>query len=149
MSNQRTGGSDLFPAGYVEDGILFSVTFEKYSDGSVYLLDADALPTWVNLFNNDQGKREYNILPLDYDRVEEWKTLFGISDKTFAAAEKSYNRTMGLVGEGLEECKAWLDQEKIDREQYYYDLAFFPEKFATEATEAVTEPAEETTAPAA
>ena len=113
------------------------------------LLDADALPTWVNLFNNDQGKREYNILPLDYDRVEEWKTLFGISDNTFAAAEKSYNRTMGLVGEGLEECKAWLDQEKIDREQYYYDLAFFPEKFATEATEAVTEPAEETTAPAA
>ena len=149
VSNQRTGGSDLFPAGYVEDGILFSVTFEKYSDGSVYLLDADALPTWVNLFNNDQGKREYNILPLDYDRVEEWKTLFGISDNTFAAAEKSYNRTMGLVGEGLEECKAWLDQEKIDREQYYYDLAFFPEKFATEATEAVTEPAEETTAPAA
>ena len=149
VSNQRTGGSDLFPAGYVEDGILFSVTFEKYSDGKVYLAGADALPTWVNKFNNESGKLEYNILPLDYDRVDEWQTLFGISENTFSAADKSYHRTMDLVGAGLEECLTWLAEEKVEREQYYYDLAFFPEKFATEATEASTEPVTETTSPAA
>ena len=38
VSNQRTGISDLFPAGYTEDGALFTVTFEKYSDGKVYHL---------------------------------------------------------------------------------------------------------------
>lgn len=149
VSNQRTGGSDLFPAGYVEDGILFSVTFEKYSDGKVYLAGADALPTWVNKFNNESGKLEYNILPLDYDRVDEWQTLFGISENTFSAADKSYHRTMDLVGAGLEECLTWLAEEKVEREQYYYDLAFFPEKFAAEPTEASTEPAAETTAPVA
>ncbi len=147
VSNQRTGGSDLFPAGYVEDGILFSVTFEKYSDGTVYLAGAEALPTWVNKFNNENGKLEYNILPLDYDRFSEWQTLFGISENTLSSAEKSYNRTMDLVGAGLEECQTWLAEEKGEREQYYYDLAFFPEKFAAEATEEVTQPVTEATEP--
>jgi len=145
VSNQRYG---QFPAG-AEDGILFSVTFEKYSDGTVYLAGADVLPTWVNLFHNENKKREYNILPLDYDRVDEWQTLFGINEATFANADKSYHRTMDLVGAGLEECVTWLAEQKVQREQYYYDLAFFPEKFATEAAEAPTQPAAETTAPAA
>ncbi len=138
LSNQRTGGSDLFPAGYVEDGILFSVTFEKYSDGTVYLAGAEALPTWVNKFTNENGKLEYNILPLDYERLEEWQTMFDIGETTAKAAEKSYKRTMDLVGGGLEECQTWIGEEKAEREQYYYDLAFFPEKFAAEATEAPT-----------
>ena len=143
VSNQRTGGSQLFPNGYVEDGILFSVTFEKYSDGTVYLAGADALPTWVNKFNNDRGKNEYNILPLDYDRVEEWQEMFDIGDTTYSAAQKSYERTMGLVGEGLTECQEYLAQEKTEREDYYYDLAFFPEKYATEATQPAAEEATE------
>ena len=54
---------------------------------------------------------------------------------------------MGIVGEGLEACQTYLDQAKMDREQYYYDLAFNPEKLATEApAETVVE---ETTLPAA
>ena len=62
-------------------------------------------------------------------------SLFEINDHTFNACEKSYNRTMEIVGAGVEACQTWLAQEKADREQYYYDLAFFPEKFATQATE--------------
>lgn len=149
VSNQQLGNIKSITTAHTEDGILFSVTFEKYSDGTVYLAGADALPTWVYKFTNENKKLEYNILPLDYDRVDEWKTLFNINDHIFTKADNSYHRTMELVGAGLEECVTWLAEEKAVREQYYYDLAFFPEKFATQATEAPTEPVAETTAPAA
>ena len=45
VSNQRTGISNLFPTGYTEDGVLFTVTFEKYSDGTVYVAQTDVMPT--------------------------------------------------------------------------------------------------------
>ena len=39
------------------------------------------------------------------------------------------------MGAGVEACQTWLAEQKAAREQYYYDLAFFPEKFATEPTQ--------------
>ena len=147
VSNQRLGNISYINTPHTEDGLLFIVSFEKYSDGTVYLAGVEAIPTWVNMHTNANGKTEYNILPLDYERNGEWQNLFEINENTFNACERSYNRTMEIVGAGVEDCQTWLAQEKADREQYYYDLAFFPEKFATEAaTEpAVTEPATETT----
>ena len=53
---------------------------------------------------------------------------------------------MAIVGEGLNACQTWLEEQFDAREQYYYDLAFYPEKFATEATEVPTEAAAEATA---
>lgn len=148
VSNQRTGYSSLFPAGYTEDGALFTVTFEKYSDGKVYVVGTDVIPTWVNMHTTNNVK-EYNILPLQDSTRDQWREQFNLNDNTMAFAEKSYNRTMGIVGEGLEECQNYLTQAKEDREQYYYDLAFHPEKFEMEVTEAVETVAEETTLPAA
>lgn len=149
VSNQRTGYSSLFPPGYTEDGALFEVTFEKYSDGKVYLAGADVLPTWVNM-RTDITPKEYNIVPLDDSRREEWSSAFGLTANTLPLAEKSYNRTMSIVGEGLKACQDYLAQAKVDREQYYYDLAHNPEKFATEAAQLPVETfAEETTLPAA
>ena len=139
VSNQRTGISTLFPTGYTEDGALFTVTFEKYSDGSVYLAGTDVLPTWVNM-STVNGTKEYNILPLDIDREEEWQTLYNLTDALLNSAKKSYERTMGIVGDGLTECQSYLEQAKADREAYYYDLAYYPEKYAAPETEAVTEP---------
>jgi len=144
VSNQRTGYSSLFPAGYTEDGALFTVTFEKYSDGEVYVAATDVIPTWVNMHTTNNVK-EYNILPLQDSSRESWKEQFNLNDNTMAFAEKSYTRTMGIVGEGLTECQEYLEQAKEDREQYYYDLAFHPEKFETQPVETVAE----TTAPAA
>lgn len=148
VSNQRTGISSLFPAGYTEDGALFSVTFEKYSDGSVYVADADVLPTWVNM-SSVNGKKEYNILPLDYDRLEEWQAMFNLTDALYTSAQKSYERTMGIVGEGLTACQTYLEQAKTEREAYYYDLAYHPEKYAAEATQAPAETMAEETLDAA
>ncbi|MBQ8834450.1 MAG: CapA family protein [Oscillospiraceae bacterium] len=135
VSNQRLGNISYINTAHTEDGILFTVTFEKYSDGTVYLANADAIPTWVNMHNNSAGKREYNILPLDYDRIENWQEMFEIGENTLNSAKKSYDRTMAIVGEGLAESQEYLAQQKQAREEYYYDLAFFPEKYATEPTE--------------
>ena len=138
VSNQRTGISNLFPAGYTEDGALFTVTFEKYSDGTVYLAAADVIPTWVNMHQNS-GKKEYNILPLVLENEDQWKEAFDLTDHNFTSCQRSYERTMGIVGEGLAQVTEHLDAQKAAREQYYHDLAFFPERFATEP------PAEEPT----
>ena len=141
VSNQRTGVSNLFPAGYTEDGVLFTVTFEKYSDGTVYVSAADVIPTWVNM-NSNNGSREYNILPLEKAKEEQWTEAFGLTSGQFSAAQKSYDRTMGIVGEGLSACQSYLEQAKADRESYYLDLARNPEKYAAQETQAVAETTE-------
>ena len=146
VSNQRAGYISQAPGAYTEDGALFEVTFEKYSDGKVYVAGTDVIPTWVNMHTTD-GVKEYNILPLDDDNRESWRDNFKLNDNTMGFAQKSYDRTMGIVGEGLEACQSYLAQAKEDREAYYYDLAFHPEKFATEAPAETV--AEETTLPAA
>lgn len=140
VSNQRTGISNQFPTGYTEDGVLFTVTFEKYSDGTVYVAQTDVMPTWVNM-SSVNGKKEYNILPLDDARRDQWQSLFNLTDALFGSAEKSYDRTMGIVGDGLTKCQTWLEQAKADREAYYYDLALHPEKYPAETvpTEAFVE----------
>lgn len=124
VSNQRLGNLQSISTAHTEDGILFTVTFEKYSDGTVYLAGADALPTWVNMHQNGNGKTEYNILPLDYDRVEEWTQMFEIGETTLNAAKNSHSRTMEIVGAGLTECQTWLAEEKEAREAYYYELVY-------------------------
>ena len=146
VSNQRTGVSDQFPPGYTEDVALFTVTFEKYSDGKVYVSGTDVVPTWVNMHSN-KGAREYNILPLTKDTEQQWQASYELTDQQVKSCQKSYDRTMGIVGEGLEACQTYLAQAKEAREAYYYNLAYNPELLETEATEAPA--AEETTLPAA
>ena len=145
VSNQRLGNLSQIQTAHTEDGVLFSVTFEKYSDGKVYVAGIDALPTWVNMHSNN-GSREYNIIPLDKEKEAEWESAFRMTSAQFASAQKSYDRTMAIIGEGLKACQDDLAQAKADREQYYFDLANYPERFATEATTAETVP-EETTLP--
>ena len=123
VSNQRFGNISQIDTPHTEDGALFSVTFEKYSDGTVYVAGVDVLPTWVNMYNNENGKTVYAILPLADERREEWAELFGLSDAVLTAAEKSWDRTMEIVGEGLSQCQTYLDQQKLAREEYYIDLA--------------------------
>ena len=148
VSNQRDGISPKF-SGYTEDGLLFSVTFEKYSDGKVYVSDLEAIPMWVNMHSNN-GSREYNILPLDKQKEDQWKETYQMTDGQFSSAQKSYDRTMGIIGEGLKACQDDLAQARADREQYYLDLLSHPEWLETEAyEETVAETAAEETLPEA
>ena len=73
-------------------------------------------------------------------------TLFEFNQEySKTSARNSYDRTMAIVGEGLTKCQTYLEETKAAREEYYYDLAWNPEKLATEATEAATEAAAEAT----
>ena len=110
VSNQRV---EQIPSakGYTEDGVLFQVTFAKYSDGTVLLESVDILPTWVNLTTGEEsGKKAYEIIPLDQN-IEDWKQTFTLTDAELSKAEKSYQRTMSIVGEGLEKIRTTLDNQ--------------------------------------
>ena len=149
VSNQRSGYIQAAPPYYTEDGILFTVTFEKYSDGAVYLQSVDALPTWVNM--RTDGAKQYNILPLDEDNQDQWAELFNLNDAMLSSAKKSMERTDSIVGAGMEKCRTYLEQQKADREAYYQDLASHPEAYvpSTVPEETAGETIPETTAVAA
>ena len=148
VSNQRNGYVSLCPGAHGEDGVLFTVTFEKYSDGKVYVAGVDALPTWVNMQSNT-GVKEYNIVPLDKEKEAEWGNL-GMTADQVKLAQQSYQRTMKIIGEGLKACQDDLAQARADREQYYLDLLSHPEWLETEAyEETVAETAAEETLPEA
>ena len=73
----------------------------------------------MNMHKNARGKTEYNILPLDDEKMDQWQELYDIGDSTFSSAKKSYDRTMDLVGDGLETVQTWLAQEKTERDAAY------------------------------
>lgn len=136
-------------SGHTEDGILFNFTLAKYIDGSVEVIAASCVPTWTYM----EGYQErYTILPLDYSQVDTWQETFQVDDETYAACMDSYQRTMELVGEGLEKAQAHFDAVHEAKAEILSDPNWTPEP-ATEPTQ-VTEtvpgsvPAEgETTAP--
>lgn len=113
ISNQRISEMDL-KTGHTEDGVIFSVTFEKYSDGSVHAADTDILPTWVN-YHGNHGYNEYNILPLYDSQRDSWKDLFYLSGDQLVGAQNSYERTMSIVEAGLKECQDYLAQARESR----------------------------------
>ena len=147
VSNQRNGYIAAAPPYYTEDGVLVSVTFEKYSDGSVYLQSVDAIPTWVNM--RTDGAKAYPILPLEEEKQEQWAELFDLNDAMLSSAKKSMERTRSIIGDGMEKCRTYLEQQKADRESYYQDLAANPEKYAAAQTLPEETAATEETAQAA
>lgn len=114
VSNQRISQMNL-KTGHTEDGVLFRVTFTKYSDGTVILSDANLLPLWVNHHKDPQGKWIYPILPLD-KQIEDWKTQFALTDIALANAQASYDRTMAIVGSGIQQAQEYLAQQKAETE---------------------------------
>lgn len=118
VSNQNRNNISSTPNGHCEDGTFFTVTFSKYSDGTVALEGTDVLPTWVN-WQGTNASSKYNILPLDDETRDEWQTAYNLTDSMVSYAEGSYDRTMALVGEGLKECQTYLEEAKTIREWEY------------------------------
>lgn len=106
VSNQRKDRMDM-TTGHTEDGLIFETTFERKKDGSVTLSDVNILPTWVNLYYGSEGRRHYEIIPLD--KSQNW-SKFGLSGT--ADAEASYERTDKLVAKGIRKFKT--QYQKID-----------------------------------
>ena len=101
LSNQRRQDMRLARQGHTEDSMIFSVTFEKWNDGSVNVCDVNILPIWVSKEWN--GKNVYYILPLDIS-LESWD-IYNIGSKSYAELFESYRRTMEIVGPGLNACR--------------------------------------------
>ncbi len=131
VSNQRLGKISSISTAHTEDGVLFSITFSKYSDGTVYLEDVDLIPTWVRAVDANGSTvvrdsatiRRYEILPLDDARRDQWAEIFGIDDSTLAQCTDSWQRTMDITGQGLTQSKDYLAAEKQAREANYLWLA--------------------------
>lgn len=106
ISNQRKHLMNL-STGNTEDGLIFTVNFEKYGDGRVSVKSVEVIPTWVNLTNGC-----YRVIPLDKDN-KDWISSFGLDNSTLALAEESYDRTMELVGQGIDEFNNAHTEDKI------------------------------------
>jgi poly-gamma-glutamate synthesis protein (capsule biosynthesis protein) len=111
VSAQRRDKMNL-NTGHTEDGVIFSITFSKYSDGTVILETADIIPTWVN--------DRYQILPAVIPAPPEEEVPEATQPETSEPAtqptepvwdpklQESYNRTMAVVGEGLAVVQEYL-----------------------------------------
>ncbi|MDD6201126.1 MAG: CapA family protein [Firmicutes bacterium] len=122
VSNQRLGNISSIDTAHTEDGVMFSVTFAKYSDGTVIVESADALPIWVDLRYDSDWNRQYCILPLD-TQIEDWKTRFGLTDETLKMARDSYDRTMAIVGDGMAQAESYYSARQAQVEA---DLGVLP-----------------------
>ena len=112
LSNQRKGSVSALKTAHMEDGVLFSVTFARYSDGSVVLEDVDALPFWVYR-KGSGGNRQYYLLPLDSENRDNWQTLYNLNGETTALANESWQRTMDQLNVDLEELRSHLRQTAL------------------------------------
>ena len=131
VSNQRQGELTSITTAHTEDGAMFSMTFSKYSDGTVYLEDVALIPTWVRAIDINGNTvvrrsgtiRRYEILPLDDSLRSQWQEQFGIDSSTLAQCADSWQRTMDITGAGLTQSQDYLRAEKLAREANYEWLA--------------------------
>lgn len=93
--------------GHTEDGMLFSYTFTKCSDGETVLTAVDIIPTWVNKYKGGSGY-QYTMYPLESASMAE---SYGFDETTIAKAKASYERTKQQVAAGLNECQQYLGCE--------------------------------------
>ena len=141
VSNQRIHEMRM-KSGHTEDGILFNFTLVKYIDGTVEVLDTSCVPTWVYMVGD---KESYTILPLDFSLRESWQETFGIDEDTYNLCLASYERTMALVGEGIEKANEWFAAMHQAKVEELNDPNWKPQPPETEPPETTVPP--ETTAP--
>ena len=112
LSNQRADNIAL-ETGHSEDGLMFSFTFVKYSNGEVHVEFADLMPTWILVKGNENSKT-YHILPLDVE-VEDWNTVYSLDGDQASNANKSLERTNAVVYQSLNAVKTQLQQQREAR----------------------------------
>ena len=112
LSNQRADNIAL-ETGHSEDGVMFSFSFVKYSNGEVHLEAVNLLPTWVLVLGNENSKT-FHIIPLDVE-VEDWNSAYPLDGNQSAAAVKSLDRTNELIYHQLAEVKTQLQRQVEER----------------------------------
>lgn len=113
LSNQRHNNISL-TTGHSEDGVLFTFTYAKYSDGSIHMIECYAIPTWILIRGEGDGRR-YFILPLD-STITDWKAVFELDVQQLNDAQDSYTRTVTIIGQGQEAIQNYLTEQTQARE---------------------------------
>lgn len=116
VSNQRLGNLSSVKTAHTEDGAMLQITFAEYSDGTVIVETADVLPFWVWMHYDEDWNKLYQLMPLD-DQIEDWQNQFGVDDDVLKKLQDSYDRTMALVGEGIEEAQTYYaaNQQAVEK----------------------------------
>ncbi len=95
-----------------EDGIFFAVTFAKYSDGTVLAESVEVLPYHVNRYYDATLDRYlYPMIPLDTPE-DQWQDAYALTDEMFDACQASLRRTQAILGDGLTDANAFLQQQQ-------------------------------------
>lgn len=103
VSNQRQElMSPECTTGHTEDGVLFSYTLKRSSDGSVSLVKLNLIPTWVNKYKGGSGY-QYTVYPLE--TPDAGTTKYNLDSTAATKSAKSYERTKAIVSAGLTECQ--------------------------------------------
>ena len=113
----RDKGPDGTPRPYeCEDGMLFSVTFAKYSDGTVIVESTDVLPYYVNrYYHSDLERNMFPIVPLVLPE-DQWQDTYDLTDEMFRNCQKSLDRTNAIIAEGLADANAFFSQQQAEVE---------------------------------
>lgn len=108
LSNQyRERMVNTKPTGHTEDGLMVNLVLEKADDGTVSLVKADFIPTWVYRTPNepDEGNPEFYIMPLDNPD----KLLKNVDLPELAKdVAESLQRTNEIIGAGVEKVQSAL-----------------------------------------
>lgn len=117
VSNQRRNLMGL-KTGHTEDGLIFEMTFSRYSDGTVIFESVDAIPTWVHLYS-ENGRKVHSVVPLrgNLDKQADKLGLNKTSDG-LAQAKASKARTEALTNEGEKKCNEYLSSIETPIEVY-------------------------------
>ncbi len=112
VSAMRRGGDHPVQ---VEDGIVFTFTFTKYSDGTVLVERTEVIPTWVEYYA-EEGLVKYKVLVMD-GTEDDWKADMNLTDNQLWYCQNSYERTMKIVGEGIEQANDYftLNREAVEK----------------------------------
>lgn len=91
LSNQR---NEILNKKYTEDGVIVNIGVSKnLNTGETKISNVEYIPTWVNKYNNKNGKLTYEIIPL----INE-KQLSKIDNLPLDKAKKSYDNTTSIIG---------------------------------------------------
>lgn len=108
LSNQRRNLISEMNDGHTEDGVMVTLKLHQDKECNVTLTGVDLLPTWVYMESDSIGNTYY-ILPLDdLEKIEGLTGLYGVR----SLAQQSYDRTMEVLGPGLEKAKSIFEKNE-------------------------------------
>lgn len=115
-ANRLDHGTNCNDNGHTEDGVVFITNVCRYEDGTVALASVDVIPVWCMGrgflkagYPTNSSFAEYYAIPLD--KSVDWETEYGLTEAEAIEAGYSYDRTMALLSDGINEINAHLEEQ--------------------------------------